>query len=132
MWSKKRTLGACDGNHPPRSRPEISTARLPLARVLVPRRDEGVLTYLPVSNPLPSGEYATTAMPSSLAVFRTSISGCSMSSEKMLYSTWTAEIGCTACARRMVEAVHSERPIYRILPSLRQRQCLERGEAKAK
>jgi len=41
-----------------------------------------------------------------------------MSREKGEYSTCTAAIGCTACARRSVAEEISESPRYRTLPSL--------------
>ena len=33
------------------------------------------------------------------------------------YSVWSATIGCTACARRRVDALASDRPRYRTLPA---------------
>ena len=76
------------------------------------------LLIAPVSTPLPSGLYATMETPSSRAVARRSISGRSMSREKGEYSTWTAEIGWMAWARRRSDAVHSEMPMCLIFPSL--------------
>lgn len=57
-------------------------------------------------------------MPSSLAALNSPIFSSSMSSVKGEYSTWMAEMGCTAWARRSVAAEHSERPRYLTFPSL--------------
>jgi hypothetical protein len=82
-------------------------------------QDRGIThTMLPESMPRPRGEYATIVTPSSRAVLRRSIFGSSMSSENGEYSIWRALIGCTACARRSVDAEHSERPRYLTLPCL--------------
>lgn len=102
------TLEWICGSRPWRSRLAISAMLLSATKSSRPE-DLGALTKRPVSNPRPSGEYATTAIPSSRAVLRTSSS--SMSSAKREYSTWMALMGWTLCARRMVEAVHSERPM---------------------
>lgn len=80
----------------------------------------GRLTYCPVARPLASGEYATTVIPSSRQVRNKSILGSSISSVKGEYSTWYAAMGWTAFARRTVLAVHSESPIYFVLPALKQ------------
>lgn len=60
--------------------------------------------------------------PNSLAVSNNAILGSSMSKTKGEYSTCTADIGWTACARRRALAEHSERPRYLTLPSL-QKKC---------
>ncbi len=75
-------------------------------------------TYLPVRSPLPSGEYANTVTPSSRAACRAPIFGSSPSRVKGEYSTWIAEIGWTLCARLRVSPLHSQIPMYLILPSL--------------
>ena len=54
-------------------------------------------------------------MPSSRQVSRISSSGSRVQSE---YSDWSAEIGCTACARRIVAADASDRPRWRTLPAV--------------
>ena len=78
------------------------------------------LTNFPASKPRPSGEYATTGIPSSRAVASSPSfgSGFSMSSVNGEYSTWTAVIGCTACARRNAAGDGSESPRYLTFPSL--------------
>ena len=53
-------------------------------------------------------------MPSSRSVGSTSSSTSRLNSE---YSIWTAAIGCTACARRIVSGAASLSPMWRILPS---------------
>ena len=55
-------------------------------------------------------------MPNSRHAFNIPI--VSISNRKAEYSTWTAEMGCTACARRMVCSEHSDRPMCLILPAL--------------
>ena len=75
--------------------------------------------YFPVKNPLPRGEYVTTATPSSRHVLRRLVPvSLSMSNDHGLYSIWTAEMGCTAYPRRRVSEEHSENPMYLILPAL--------------
>ncbi len=76
------------------------------------------LTYLPVRKPRPRGAYATIATPSSRAVLSRPIFSSSMSSVKGEYSTSSAAMGWTACARRRVAAEHSEIPRYLTLPCL--------------
>ena len=78
------------------------------------------LLIAPVSMPLPRGLYAMIEMPSSRAVARTAISGRSMSRLKGEYSTWRAEIGWMAWARRRSVALHSDMPMCLTLPSLRE------------
>lgn len=78
----------------------------------------GILTTWPVRIPRPSGEYATTVIPSSRQTSRTPICGSSISRLNGEYSTSTAATGCTAWARRIVAAETSESPIYLILPFL--------------
>ena len=68
----------------------------------------------PVRNPRPSGEYGTKPMPSSRTVGRMAASTWRSNSE---YSVWSAETGCTACARRIVSGSASLRPNQRTLPS---------------
>ena len=53
-------------------------------------------------------------MPSSRTVGRISASGSRDQSE---YSVCSAEIGCTACARRIVAGAASERPRKRTFPA---------------
>ena len=65
-------------------------------------------------NPRPSGLYGTNPIPSARTVGRTSSSGSRVQSE---YSVWSAEIGWTACARRMVAGAASESPSYRTFPA---------------
>ena len=52
-------------------------------------------------------------MPSSRTVGSTASSGSRVHSE---YSVCSAEIGCTACARRIVSGEASESPRWRTLP----------------
>ena len=69
----------------------------------------------PVRKPRPSGLNGTKPMPSSRQVASTPASGSRVHSE---YSLCTAAIGCTACARRIVSGLASDRPSVRTLPSL--------------
>ena len=66
----------------------------------------------PVPAEQAAGEHAVavTPIPSSRQVGRIVSSIPRESSE---YSIWTSQIGCTACARRIVSAPTSERPIWR-------------------
>lgn len=77
------------------------------------------LTYVPVMRPRPSGEYAMILIPSSRAALSSPIFGSSMSSVKGEYSTCSAEMGCTACARRRVCSETSDSPMYLTLPALK-------------
>ncbi|AOS63995.1 hypothetical protein TL08_15965 [Actinoalloteichus hymeniacidonis] len=60
-------------------------------------------------------EYGTRPMPSSLGAGNTSDSGSRVQSE---YSDCTAVTGCTAWARRIVFTPVSDKPMWRILPSV--------------
>ena len=69
----------------------------------------------PDRKPRPSGEYGTKPIPSSRQVGSTPFSGSRDHSE---YSVWTAVIGWTAWARRIVSGAASLRPMWRTLPCL--------------
>ncbi len=68
----------------------------------------------PVSRPRPSGLYGTKPIPSSRVVFKISASTWR---SKIEYSVWSALIGCTACARRIVFGLASDSPRKRTLPA---------------
>ena len=67
----------------------------------------------PVRKPRPSGLYATKPMPSSRTVGRISASGSRVQSE---YSVWSAVIGWTASARRIVSGAGLGEPEVAHLP----------------
>ena len=68
----------------------------------------------PVRKPRPSGEYASTAMPSLRHVGSTS---SSMERSQTLYSTSTAVSGQMECASLICAADASDKPTARILPA---------------
>jgi hypothetical protein len=68
----------------------------------------------PVRKPRPSGLNGTSPMPSSARTAMIPASGSRQNSE---YSICSAVTGWTACARRMVRALASDRPKYRTLPA---------------
>ncbi|KAG1530533.1 hypothetical protein G6F50_017253 [Rhizopus delemar] len=74
----------------------------------------GSALIAPVRKPRPNGLNGTKPMPSSCRVGSSSRSGSRHHSE---YSLCTAVTGCTACARRTVAALASDRPKWPTLPS---------------
>src|SRR5579864_5439057 len=70
-------------------------------------------SILPVRNPAPSGLNGTKPMPNSSKIGRSSASGPRQNKE---YSLWTAVMGWTACARRIVCTPASDRPKCLTLP----------------
>lgn len=64
-------------------------------------------SWPPVRNPRPNGQYGTRPMPSSR--ISGMISGSRLRSHSE-YSLCNAEIGCTACARRIFAAPASDKP----------------------
>jgi len=71
-------------------------------------------SILPVRKPAPSGLNGTKPMPSSSSTGKSSASGPRQNNE---YSLWTAVTGWTACARRIVCTLASDKPKCLTLPS---------------